>query len=224
MNLKDILTESLWNQVEAAIKAHNDSETDKSKHCRFVDLSEGGYVSKDKYDDKTSALQSQIKSLNSTITQRETDLQNVRDQLEATGADKTKLEEIQNNLTNLQAQYDQDKKNWQAELKKQTYASKVREKASELSFSSASAKRAFIQDAIEKDFKLDGENLLGYNDWLSEYQKNDPGAFLSAQGAENKKPSITIPSNSGKGGSPKLTLIEQMQKANRDPNYKPNFD
>lgn len=222
MSLKDILTESLWNQVEAAIKAHNDKETDKAKHCKLVDLSEGGYVSKEKYDNKTSALQSQIDALNSTITQRDTDLQSVRDQLKAAGADKTKLAETQTNLTNLQAQYDQAQKDWQAELAKQNYAFMVKEKAGELSFSSTSAKKAFIQDAIAKNFKVDGDVLLGYNDWLSEYKKTDPGAFVGVQGAG--KPTITIPGNPGGGGSPKLTLMEQMQRANADPSYKPNFD
>lgn len=224
MSLKDILTESLWNQVEAAIKAHNDKETDKAKHCKLVDLSEGGYVSKEKYDNKTAALQAQVDSLNGTITQRDTDLQSVRDQLKVAGADKTKLEETQTNLTNLQAQYDKDKQDWQAELDKQNYAFMVKEKAGELSFSSASAKKAFIQDAIAKDFKVEGETLLGYNDWLTDYQKNDPGAFAAAQGTEGKKPDIVAPGNSGSTGTSKMTLWEQMQKANADPNYKPNFD
>lgn len=51
MKLEDLLKDSpdILAAVNAAIARANEGETDKLKHVRFADLSEGGYVSKDKY-------------------------------------------------------------------------------------------------------------------------------------------------------------------------------
>ena len=42
--------------------------------AKFVDLSEGHYVSKQKFDDEISKKDTQINSLNTTILTRDTDL------------------------------------------------------------------------------------------------------------------------------------------------------
>lgn len=49
MKLEDVLSKELFEQVKAAIDAVNEKEPDKLKHVRFTDLSEGEYVSKEKY-------------------------------------------------------------------------------------------------------------------------------------------------------------------------------
>ena len=61
MTLKDLLAPDLFSQVEAAINEHNAKETDKLKHVRYVDLSEGQYVSRNKFDDTTNQLKQQHK-------------------------------------------------------------------------------------------------------------------------------------------------------------------
>jgi hypothetical protein len=51
MKLEELLKDSpeVLKAVTEAIAKANEGETDKLKHVRFADLSEGGYVSKDKY-------------------------------------------------------------------------------------------------------------------------------------------------------------------------------
>lgn len=49
MELRELLGEELFGQVDAKIQEHNSKIEDKLKHVRFVDLSEGGFVSKEKY-------------------------------------------------------------------------------------------------------------------------------------------------------------------------------
>ena len=49
MELKELLGEELYGQVEQKINEHNEGIEDKLQHVRFVDLSEGNYVSKKKY-------------------------------------------------------------------------------------------------------------------------------------------------------------------------------
>ena len=51
MKLEELLKDvpEVLKAVNDAIAKVNEGETDKLKHVRFADLSEGGYVSKDKY-------------------------------------------------------------------------------------------------------------------------------------------------------------------------------
>lgn len=219
MELKDVLSAETLAKVEAEISEHN-AKADKTKKVKFVDLSEGGYVSKDKYDDKTAALQNQINDLTAQIKTRDSDLADFRGQLEAANGDKTKLAEVQAKFADLQNQYTQEKTDWETRLKKQTYESLVKEQASLLSFSSNAAKKAFIHEAIEKDFKVDGETLLGFTDWLTKYKESDPAAFAS----DNPAPSFGAPSTPAPNSGQKMTLDQMMARANMDPNFIPNFE
>lgn len=47
--LKAILGEELYNQFIAKINAYNDDEANKDKQIKLANLTDGGYVSKDKY-------------------------------------------------------------------------------------------------------------------------------------------------------------------------------
>jgi TolA-binding protein len=70
MQLEELLGEELYTRVKAKIDEKNAKETDKLKHVRYADLSEGGYVSKAKYDTDLAEkknLEEQIKTLNGTI-------------------------------------------------------------------------------------------------------------------------------------------------------------
>lgn len=49
MKLQELLGEELYSQVQAKLDEVNSKEPDKLKHVRYADLSEGNYVSKEKY-------------------------------------------------------------------------------------------------------------------------------------------------------------------------------
>lgn len=70
MKLEELLGSELYAQVQAAIDKANEGETDKLKRHRYADLSEGGYVAKDKYTDLEASLtgkQSELDKANSLI-------------------------------------------------------------------------------------------------------------------------------------------------------------
>ncbi len=48
-------------------------------------------------------------------------------------------------------------------------------------FSSANAKKSFIANAIAKGMKLDGDNVLGFDDFVDVYKKNDAAAFSNVE-------------------------------------------
>ena len=83
MTLKEVLGEELFAQVDAKINEVNASQPDKTKHVRFADLSEGGYVSVSKYNDKVNGLTQQVTDLQGQITQRDADLAGLNEQLTA---------------------------------------------------------------------------------------------------------------------------------------------
>lgn len=75
MELKELLGEELYKQVQAKIDEKNSAETDKLKHVRYTDLSEGKYVSKEKYD-------SELEKLNGLITGKDTEIGNANKLIE----------------------------------------------------------------------------------------------------------------------------------------------
>lgn len=54
--------------------------------------------------------------------------------------------------------------------------------AAGIKFSSESAKRAFLSDLKAKKLILQDGKLLGFDDYLANYKKNDPGAFAPEGG------------------------------------------
>lgn len=53
---------------------------------------------------------------------------------------------------------------------------------SAVKFSSESAKKAFLSDLKAKNLPLQEGKLLGFDDYLANYKKNDPGAFVPEGG------------------------------------------
>lgn len=182
MKLQDLLGEELYKQVEEKLNAANAKETDKLKHIRYVDLSEGEYVSKTKYallEEEKKNLETQIGTLNTTIT---TLKKNHQDN-----------EDLQTTITNLQT----DLKNQQQENAKlaKTYALKEK-----LSQSGVLDPDYLIYKAggIDK-FTFDKDNHpIGVDDVVKPYKEDSTMAHLFK--TEPKKPPYN-PQNGGAGNS-----------------------
>lgn len=234
MKLSEILSPELYAQVQSEIDKVNAGQTDKTKHVRFADLSEGGYVSVDKFNSQVNGLSSQVKELQGQIAQRDTDITDLQGKLTAATADASKLAEVQTQLTGLQAKYTKDQKDWEHKAAKQRKEFMVREKANGLQFTSAAAKRDFLGQANGKDFQLDGETLIGYSEFLDKYRDENPGAFVEEKPATPPadppaptpaapKPTIVLPGSSGAPTSGK-SLAEMMKAKNANPDMLVSFD
>lgn len=178
------------------------TEKVKEQKMNVVNLAEGGYVSKSKFDDETKRLSGQITDLQGQIVQRDTDMEGLKTSLMAAQADAGKLSTVQQSLTDLQNKYTTEKTDFEKRLSQQTYEFMVKEKAGGLKFSSSAARKAFVQEAISTGFKVDGETLLGYEDFVTKYKAEDPGAFETELpppvDPETGKPAIVLPNNTGK--------------------------
>ena len=142
----------------------------KAAKLNVVNIADGSYVSRTKFDDKVNTLTQQVTDLNGQLTQRDADMADLNTKLTAAQADATKLGEVQQSFTDLQTKYNADKQAYERKLSQQSYDFLLREKASGLKFTSPAAKRDFIREATDKDFKIDGENLLGYDDFVTKYK------------------------------------------------------
>lgn len=157
-----------WEQFEAATKG-----------AKFVDLSEGGYVSVNKYNDDLAAKAKEIETLNGAISTRDTDLETLKKQLEEAGADSTKLQETSASLAALQSKYDGDMKAYKAQLKKQSYEFAVREFANTQKFSSKAAKELFVQKMTAKELKMEDNKILGADDFVAAYKADNSDSFVT---------------------------------------------
>lgn len=68
MKLEELLGEELYAQVKAKIDAANANEPDKVKHIRYADLSEGGYLSKEKHTSEMEQIKTALSGKESELT------------------------------------------------------------------------------------------------------------------------------------------------------------
>lgn len=199
----------------------------KEANAKFADLSEGEYVSKGKYDDELASLNAQIETLNGTIGTRDTDLETLKKQLEEAGTDAEKLNTLSTDLANLQGKYDADVKSYKEQLKRQAYEFAVKDFANKQKFTSNAAKRDFIQSMLAKGLKMEGDSILGAEDFKSAYSADNADAFV-VDTPEPEPATPTIPtfvqSTPSIDRGRKLSLSEQMAMKNDNPNFVVSFD
>lgn len=180
MNIKDLFDKAeggalTYDQFESAVKDAN---------MKLADLSEGKYVSLSKYnsdlkakDTEIEQFNAQIENLNSTISTRDTDLATLQQKLEEAGQDATKLAELSEQFSGLQAKYDADVQSYQAKMDQQAYEFAVKEFANSKKFSSNAAKRDFTKAMIERGLQMENGRLIGGEDFVAIYSEENSDAF-----------------------------------------------
>ena len=200
-----------------------------AKDAKFADLATGDYVSKKKYEDELSGKENQISTLNDTISNRDKDLKALKEQLEtaaqADGADKQALEKLTADMASLQDKYNADMKAYKNQLVEQSYEFAVKEYANGIEFSSAAAKRDFIGQFKQAGLKMDGDMILGADDFRTKYQEVNPDAFpVKAEPApepEKPLPKFVEPTGAPEAGK-KFSLSELMRMKNENPDAQIN--
>ena len=164
--LKEILGEELYSQTKEKVDSYNSNHKDKP--IKLANLSEGGYVSKEKFDTKETEianLKLQIENANKEIqSYKDMDIDSIKQSASTWETKYTELVEQQN------------------EAKKESIR-KERTNAffNDVKFASESARTGVIAQFNEKDFKYDEETgkFQGASEWLEELKTKDTGAFLS---------------------------------------------
>lgn len=184
---------------------------------KFVDLTEGNYVSKQKYDSEIAQKDKNITDLNATISKRDADLKKLQDTLKDAG-DLDALKQASTDLAELQKKYNDDTKAYAKQLKQQEYEFAVKDFAGSKNFTSNAAKRDFIQSMIAKGLKLEDGKIIGAEDFVELYSKDNADAFVKKEEPKPKFAQSTDPKE-----PKKLTLSELMKMKNDNPDSVINF-
>lgn len=199
--------EEVWKDDEAITL---DEFKSRSADAKFVDLKEGGYVSKGRYEAELEAKNEQVRQLNESLSQRESDLKEVQKKLQSAGQDTEKLAKVSEDLTALQGKYTDDMKSYEEKLSKQARDFAIKEYAATKKFSSAAAKRDYIKSMqSSEDVKLSKKgSLTGVNEFDDGYRTENEDAFLKEVEPEteskSKLPMFTSStSKTSEGSAPK---------------------
>lgn len=212
MTLQELLGEELYAQVDAKIQEHNEGIEDKLRYVRFVDLSEGGYVSKEKYTTlKTQAdgLDRQLKDANSEIkSYKDMDIDGI----------KKKAEEWEE-------KYKTDTKLLQKQMEQQTYDFEAERYLSGYKFSSELAKKAAVSEFKEKKFQLQDGKFLGADDFMAQMKESNPSAFMDDESEPPQKSGVAqVFKKPVTGGYKPQTVADEKafldQKYANNPYYK----
>ena len=179
--------------------------------AKFVDLTEGKYVSKQKFDDEISQRDTRIQELDTKITTRDTDLANLQQTLKDAG-DLDALKQASKDLADLQKRYDKETKDYQAQLTKQAYEFAVKEFANSKSFTSKAAKRDFTQAMLAKNLQFEDGKIIGAEDFVQIYSKDNDDAFTKPA---DPKPQFSTDTKDKK--PEKLSLSQMMKMKNENP-------
>lgn len=203
-----------------------DQFSELAKDAKFTDLSLGEYVSKRKYDDDIASKDAQIDTLNGTIKTRDKDLETLKAQLADAGTDAEKLTALNDDLAKLQSKYDADVKAYKDQIKKQAYEFAIKDYANTKEFSSDAAKRDFIRQFKDAELKMEGDKIMGADDFFAKYAEENASAIKVAEPApapEPGKPQPKIVAPTGGTEPPKMSLSEMMRLKNENPDAQISF-
>lgn len=167
----------------------------KREFLEGLDLGEGVKLSK-------SAVDAIMAEHGKTVTTLTTERDGLKTQLDTANATiqsykDMDIEGVKQSVKDWETKYDTDTKALKEQLEAVKYGHAVEKAVSGLSFTSESAKKAFISDLTAKQLKLEDGKLLGLEDFTKTYREADPGAFTPED--DGKTPVFT---KGGTGGNP----------------------
>lgn len=198
MKLEELLKDApdVLKAVIDAIAKVNEGETDKLKHVRFADLSEGGYVSKDKYT-----------SLETDLSGKTSELEKANGLIEELKKTSGKDEESQQKIT----AYEQEIETLKAEN-----ATLKTDNALKFALAAAGAVDVdyLVFKAKEKgEVKLDEDGKIkGEDDLITGLKTQHPAMFGSSNNPQNNGNRKVLENNLPGGDKDKTVTKEQFLK------------
>lgn len=178
MELKELLGEDLYKQVQAKIDEKNSTETDKLKHVRYTDLSEGKYVSREKYD-------SELDKLNTLITSKDTEIGNANKLIE----DLKKASKGDEGMQQKISTYETENARLQKELEETKVNSAIKVALLEAHAVDTDYMTYKIKAALKEkneELKLDDEgHIKGWDNMLTDLKTQFPAQFTASSGSDD---------------------------------------
>lgn len=153
---------------------------------------------------KTTAAKADLADAHGKLSAAQTELET----LKKSNAD---IAAVQQQLTDLQAKYDNDTGDLRRQLADRDYSDAIAQAISgkSLKFSSKSAERAFTAALKEKKLELKDGELTGLDDFIKAQKEADPDAFAP----DKAPPRIVGPMGGGGNGAPPQPASRAAQLA-----------
>lgn len=199
-----------FEQFVQAIGAH--------KELKLVNLADGGYVSKDKFDAKDTELngvKDQLQTANATI-------QSYKDM---------DIDGIKQSAADWEKKYNDDTAALTAKLAEQEQAHSLDMFLGGYKFTSKAAKDGIRAAFVSKKFPYENGGFIGAKEFMDGLMANDDykAAFAvdtppAEPAPQQPKPQFSDPNPQQPQPKPKKSLAELMQAKNANPNATINFD
>lgn len=177
-------------QPKALTYAELEAAIDADKGITLVNLKDGGYVSKDKFDAKDTELkgvQAQLSTANETIK----------------GFEGQDIEGIKNKVSEWEQKYNKDTKDLRDKLDAQERSHAEEMFLSEYHFTSKAARNGVLAELRSKNFSIENGTLLGGKEFMQGLMENEDykGAFVAQDnGGGNDGGNEDGNGNNGTGG------------------------
>ena len=192
--LKEILGEELYKQFEQAVNAYNGYAANKDKQIKLANLTEGGYVSKDKYT-----------SLETDLSGKTSELEKANGLIEELKKSTGKDEGLQQKITDYEAEIEK--------LKKENETIKT---DNALKFALAAAGAVDVDYLVFKakekgEIKLgDDGKIKGEADLISGLKTQLPSMFGASNGNQQQSGNRKILENNLPGGDKDKTVTKEQ--------------
>ena len=195
--LKEILGEELYKQFEQAVNAYNGNEANKDKQIKLANLTEGGYLSKDKYT-----------SLETDLSGKTSELEKANGLIEELKKSTGKDEGLQQKITDYEAEIEK--------LKKENETLKT---DNALKFALAAAGAVDVDYLVFKakekgEIKLgDDGKIKGEAELISGLKTQLPSMFGTSNNQQQNNNNRKIIENNLPGGDDDKTVTKEQFRA-----------
>ena len=194
MELQELLGDELWGQVDVKIQEHNSGIKNDVEKVRFVDLSEGKFVSKEKYGELETAkkgVEKQLKDANTTIkSYQDMDIDGIKQSV------KDWEQKYQKDTEALNAQIESDRKKFAAE--RFMDGQKIK---------SPLSRKAILSEFLAQNLEFKDGAFVGADEYMKGVREKYPDEF--EQEDENKPQKKTWVRGTQGSYKPKTVSEEQ---------------
>lgn len=166
MELRELLGEELFAQVDTKIQEHNKTIEDKTQHVRYVDLSEGGFVSKEKYmslETESNGYKTQLGGANNTIKSYQ-DMD---------------IDGIKKSVKDWEDKYDKDTKALQKQISEQEKTFAAERYLDGQKIKSPLSRKTILQDFLKQEMEFKDGKFIGADEYMKGVREQYPDEFES---------------------------------------------
>lgn len=208
MKLEELLGEELYTQVKAKIDAANANEPDKVKHIRYADLSEGGYLSKEKHTSEMEQIKTALSGKESELTAANALIEQLKKGTKGDEALQSKITAYETQVQGLQEELAKTKVD--AAIK----VALLSEKAVDVDYLTFKLNEKLKEDGGKLELDENG-GIKGWADKVADLKTQFPKMFedASAGGAGGRKyDEHRLPTGDGNNSLEPKNLAEALQQ------------